>query len=172
VPDLQFDDDEFGINSLHTFAGLGFLDAHVQLSVDSSQTVTCGLWAEPVGDIELAVRPGDVLSASLCLETDSAGTAAYFFTNETTAQTMSFSVDTGFPPAVTVNAGVTRDGVIRPGQSLARFGTVYFDDISAYNSSGRQSLLSGETINMIDTSGATLAHAYELNDSAFKVVSA
>jgi hypothetical protein len=67
---------------------------------------------------------------------------------------------------------VTRDGVIRPGQSLARFGTVYFDDISAYNSSGRQSLLSGETINMIDTSGATLAHAYELNDSAFKVVSA
>jgi Peptidase A4 family len=171
VPDLQYDGDAFGINSLHTFAGLGFLDVHVQLTVDSSQSVTCVLWAEDVGDIELAVRPGDVLSASLCLNTNAAGTAAYFFTNETTAQTMSFSVDTGFPPAVTVNAGVTRDGVIRPGQSLARFGSVYFDEISAYNSSGHQSLLAGELITMTDTNGNVLANAYELTDYAFKVVS-
>jgi hypothetical protein len=171
VPDLQFDGDAFGINSLHTFAGLGFLDVHVQLTVDSSQSVTCVLWAEAVGNVGLAVRPGDVLSASLCLNTNAAGTAGYFFTNETSAQTMSFSVDTGFPPAVTVNAGVTRDGVIRPGQSLARFGSVYFDSISAYNTSGHQSLLSGERITMTDTTGTVLASAYELTDYAFKVVS-
>lgn len=171
VPDLQYDGDAFGINSLHTFVGLGFLDVHVQLTVDSSQAVTATLWAQSVGDIGLAVRPGDTLSASLCLNTNAAGTAAYFFTNETTAQTMSFSVDTGFPPAITVDAGVSRDDVIRPGQSLARFGTVYFDEISAYNSSGRQSLLAGQQITMTDTDGSVLAKAYELTDYAFKVVS-
>ena len=171
VPDMQFDGDAFGINSIHTFAGLGFLDVHVQLSVDSSQRVTCGLWAEGVGDIGLGVRPGDVVSASLCLNTDAAGTAAYFFTNETTAQTMNFSVATGFPPAVTVNAGVTRDDVQRPGQSLARFGTVYFDEISAYNSSGHQSLLSGQSMNMTDSTGTVLASTYGLTDYTFKVVS-
>jgi hypothetical protein len=170
VPDLTYDSDAFGINSLHTFVGLGFLDVHVQLSVDSSQSVTCALSAEAVGAIGMSVRPGDIVSASLCLNPNPSGAAAYFFTNETTAQTMSFSVNTGFPPAVTVNAGVTRDGVIRPGQSLARFGTVYFDEISAYNSSGHQSLLAGEAITMTDSTGAVLATPYELTDYAFKVV--
>nr|WP_249776496.1 G1 family glutamic endopeptidase [Leifsonia sp. C5G2] len=171
VPDLQFDPDPFGINSLHTFAGLGFLDVHTQLTVTATQTITCSLWAQGIGTIALAVRPGDVISASLCLNTNAAGTAAYFFANETTARTMSFSVDTGFPPAITVDAGVTRDGVLRPGQSLARFGTVYFDEISAYNAAGHQSLLSGQAITMAD--GATvLATPSELTDYAFKVVSA
>jgi hypothetical protein len=171
VPDVHFDGDAFGINTLHTFVGLGFLDVHVHLAVDSAQAVTCTLWAEAVGEVGLSVRPGDVLSASLCLEPDAAGTAAYFLTNQTTGQTMSFSVDTGYPPAVTVDAGVTRDGVIRPGQSLARFGTVYFDEISAYNSSGHRSLLAGQAITMTDTTGAVLARPFELTDYAFKVVS-
>jgi hypothetical protein len=169
IPDLQVDSDPFGINSLHTFVGLGFLDVHVQLTVDASQAVTCSLEAQgsPVG---ITVRPGDVMSASLCLQTDAAGTAAFFFTNETTAQATSFSIATGFPPAVTVDAGVTRDGVLRPGQSLARFGTVYFDELSAYNSGGRRSLTSGQAITMTDPSGTVLANVYALNDSAFKVV--
>ncbi|MDR6970550.1 G1 family glutamic endopeptidase [Leifsonia shinshuensis] len=169
VPDLRFDPDPFGINSIHVFAGLGFLDVHTQLTVNAAQTVTCSLWAQGVGTIGLGVRPGDVISASLCLNTNAAGTAAYFFTNETTGQTMSVSVDTGYPPAVTVDAGVTRDGVLRPGQTLAGFGTVYFDEISAYNSAGHQSLLSGQAITMTD--GATvLATPYALTDYAFKVV--
>jgi hypothetical protein len=170
VPDLQFDPDPFGINSLRTFLGLGFLDVHVQLSVNSAQAVTCALSAEGVGVIALAVRPGDTLSASLCLETNAAGTAAYFFANETTAQTTSVSVDTHFPPAVTADAGVTRDGVLRPGQSLARFGTVYFDELSAYNSGGRRSLTAGEAITMTDPSSGVLATVSALNESAFKVV--
>ncbi|MEN0083887.1 MAG: G1 family glutamic endopeptidase [Leifsonia sp.] len=171
VPDLQFDPDPFGINSLHIFAGLGLLDVHTQLTVTAAQTVTCSLWAQGIGTIGLAVRPGDVVSASLCLNTNAAGTAAYFFSNETTARTMSFSVDTGFPPAIMVDAGVTRDGVLRPGQSLARFGTVYFDEISAYDAAGHQSLLSGEAITMADGS-TVLATPSALSDYAFKVVSA
>jgi len=171
VPDLRFDTDPFGINSLHIFAGLGFLDVHTQLTVTAAQSVTCSLWAQGVGTIGLSVRPGDVISASLCLNTNPAGTAAYFFTNETTAQTMSFSVDTGFPPAVTVDAGVTRDGVLRPGQSLARFGSVYFDEIGAYNAAGHQSLVSGQAITMAE--GATvLATPVPLAGDVFKVVSA
>jgi hypothetical protein len=171
VPDLHFDGDAFGINSLHTFVGLGFLDVHVQLTVDSHEAVTAVLWAEAVGNVQLAVRPGDVLSASLCLNTNAEGTANYFFTNQTTAQTMSFSVDTGFPPARTVNAGVSRDGVLRPGLSLARFGTVYFDEISAFSTSGHQSLLAGTRTDMIDPTAGVLATTVKLTDFTFKVVS-
>jgi hypothetical protein len=170
VPDMQYDDAPFAINEIHTFVGLGFLDAHVHLAVTASGAVTCGLWGNVIGETAMAVRPGDVISASLCLNTNPAGTAAYFFTNETTAQTMSFSADTFYPPAVTVNAGVTRDGVIRPGQPLARFGTVYFDELSAYNSTGRKSMTAGESIDMVDPSGAALAHTYVMTDYAFKVV--
>jgi hypothetical protein len=170
VPDLTYDPDPFGINTLHTFAGLGFLDVHVTLTVAVSGAVGCRLWAQDVGDIALSVRPGDVLSAALCLNTDAAGTAAYFITNETTAQMMSFSVATGFPPAVTVNAGISRDGVIRPGQSIARFGTVYFDEISAYTTSGSRSLTAGDAISMVDRNGRILARPVRLNDFAFKTV--
>jgi hypothetical protein len=51
-----------------------------------------------------------VISGSLCLDTKPPGRAHYFLANETTAQTVNFAVDTGFPPAVTINAGVTRSG--------------------------------------------------------------
>jgi hypothetical protein len=108
VPDLQYASSELGIDYFHTFVGLGFLDLHVEMTVNPAQNVTCQPWAEGIGYINLPVRPGDVISASLCLEINEAGTAAYFLANETTGQTISFSVDTGFPPAVTINAGVTR----------------------------------------------------------------
>ena len=36
--------------------------------------------------------------------------AFYGLTNETTSQTVNFNIDTGFPPAVAINAGITRDG--------------------------------------------------------------
>jgi hypothetical protein len=81
----------------------------------------------------LSVRPGDAISATLCLQTDAAGTANYFLANETTFQTVNFTIATGFPPAHTINAGVTRDsefnGLRDP---LARFGVVYFDELSAF----------------------------------------
>src|SRR4051794_33818717 len=97
--------------------------------------------------------------------------AAYFLANETTSQTINFSVDTGFPPAVTINAGVTRSWPLnQPFPPLASFGVVYFDEISAYTTSRPRSLTSGEAITMVDQNGSTLARPVRLTDFAFKTV--
>jgi hypothetical protein len=83
VPDLRYSPGQFDpIDHFHTFVGLGFLDVHVEMTVDSAQNVTSKLWAQGVGDVNLPVRPGDVISGSLCLQTN--GKAAYFLANETT----------------------------------------------------------------------------------------
>ena len=170
VPDLHFSTSPFGPNQFHTFVGLGFLDLHVEMTVDATQKVTSQLWAEAVGNINLPVRPGDVISGALCLDTKPPGTAHYVLANETSGQTMNFSVDTGFPPAVSINAGVTRDGWTQPNPPLARFGTVYFDEISAYTTAGSRSLTAGDAITMVDQNGATLARPEVLTDYAFKTV--
>ncbi len=84
---------------------------------------------------------------------------------------MNFNVDTGFPPpAVTIDAGVTRGGFDQPIHPLARFGVVYFGEISAYTASGSRSLTSGDAITMDDENGSTLARPVMLNDYAFKTV--
>ena len=171
VPDLHFTPSPAGVDYFHTFVGLGFLDLHVEMTVDSSQNVTSQIWAQSIGNINLSVRPGDVISGSLCLQTNPAGTASYFLTNETTAQTINFTVDTGFPPAVTINAGVTRSWLLdQPFPPLARFGVVYFDEISAYTTSGPLSLTAGQAITMVDQNGRTLASPVRLTDYAFKTV--
>ncbi len=171
VPDLQFTPSPLGLDYFHTFVGLGFLDLHVEMTVDTAQNVTSHIWAQSVGNINLPVRPGDVISGSLCLQTNQAGTASYFLTNETTAQTINFTVPSGFPPAVAVNAGVTRSWPLnQPFPPLARFGVVYFDEISAYTTNGLQSLTSGQAITMVDQNNRTLAEPVKLTDSAFKTV--
>jgi hypothetical protein len=172
VPNLWFTPNPFGPNHFHTFVGLGFLDVHVEMTVNSAQNVTSRIWAQSVGRVNLPVRPGDVISGALCLDTNPAGTAHYFLANETTLQTINFKVDTGFPPAVTINAGVTRDILpnLPPQQPLARFGVVYFDEISAYTTSGFRSLTSGDAITMVDHDGSTLARPVRLTDFAFKTV--
>lgn len=171
VPGLHFTPSQIGVDYLHTFAGLGFLDVHVEMSVDAAQNVTSQIWAEGVGQVNLPVRPGDVISGSLCLQTNPAGTASYFLANETTAQTVSFVVDTGFPPAVSINAGVTRSWPLnQPFPPLASFGVVYFDEISAYTTSGSRSLTSGQAITMVGQDGRTLASPVRLNEYAFKTV--
>jgi hypothetical protein len=174
VPDLQFVAGPFDpINHFHTFVGLGFLDLHVEMTVDSAQNVTCQIWAQDIGQITLPVRSGDVISGALCLDTQPPGRAHYFITNETTLQTTNFTVDTGFPPAVTINAGITRSGDpnIPPfDHPLARFGVVYFDEISAYTTSGSRSLTSGDAITMVDQNGRVLARPVRLTDYTFKAV--
>jgi len=175
VPNLRFTPSPSGtINRFHTFVGLGFLDVHVEMTVDSAQKVTSKLWAQSVGDINLPVRPGDVMSGSICLDTNAAGTAHYFLANETSSKTVNFKVDTGFPPAVTINAGVTRSGPTNQppfAHPLASFGIVYFDEISAYLQSGQPPpLTSGEAITMVNQNGRVLAKPYRLNDFAFKAV--
>jgi Peptidase A4 family len=179
VPDLKYTDSPpFGPdpNLFHTFVTLGSvkgeLDVHVEMTVDSANTVTSQLQAEFVGNVPLPVSPGDVISGSLCLDAQPPGAGAYFFVNETTRQTMSFPVTTGLPPATFVLAGVSRGGNFQqvPLPALAQFGVVYFDEISAYTTSGPQLLTSGDSVTMTDQNGSALARPEQLNDWAFKVV--
>jgi hypothetical protein len=139
------------------------------MTVDSGQNIASYVWTQDSGVVNLPVRPGDVMSAALCLE---AGTANYFLANETMSKSMHFVVDTGYPPALTINAGVTRDNYTPPVEPLARFGTVYFDDISAATTTGNPLLTSGNAITMVDQNGTTLASPVRLNDYAFKAVCA
>ena len=172
VPDLQYTPSALNVDHFHTFIGLGFLDLHVEMTVDANQNVTAQLQSPSVAaSINLPVRPGDVLSCVLCLENNERGTAAFFIANETTSQTINFAADTGFPPAVTVNAGVTRSwSLTQPFPPLARFGAVYFDEISVFTTGGPRSLTSGQSITMVGQNGRVLAEPVQLNDSAFKTV--
>jgi hypothetical protein len=126
--------------------------------------VTLGSGAQ----VNLPVRPGDWMNVMLCLQTNSAGTAAFFLTNETTRQRTNFSVDTGFPPAVTINAGISRGVAQSPLNPLADFGTVYFDELSAFTTSGTRLLVDGTATAMVDN-GVTLARPIRLNDFAFRI---
>jgi Peptidase A4 family len=179
VPDLQYTPNPPvgpDPNLFRTFATLtsvqGGLDVHVEMSVDSANTVTSQLWAEFVGNVNLPVAPGDVISGSLCLDTQPPGRANYFFANETTGQTMSFTVDTGLPPATAALAGVSRNGNWErpPLPALAQFGVVYFDEISAYTTSGWRSLTSGVAVTMVDLAGNAIATPERLTDWTFKAV--
>jgi hypothetical protein len=167
VPNLRYTTNPAGPITFHTFVQLGFLDVHVEMTVDAAQNVTAQL-----GGIALPVAPGDVLSAALCLGTEPPGRATYVLANETRSQTTSFSFDTGWPPAVTAAAGISRGNAQNPFNALAQFGIVYFDEISVYTRhSGFRSLTrDGQATTMTDQNGKAIARPYALNDFAFKVV--
>jgi Peptidase A4 family len=107
-------------------------------------------------NVNLPGSPGDVISGSLCLNAQPPGAGAYFFVNETRGQTRSFPVTTGLPPATFILAGVGRAGDFQqlPLPALAQFGVVYFDEISAYTTSGPQALTSGDAVTMTDQTAA------------------
>src|SRR4029078_2914631 len=109
VPNLTFRPGGFGPNEFRTFLGLGFLAIHVEMALDSAQNVTSLIRIHTGAVLSLPVRPGDTISAILCLQTNSAGTGTYYLANETTSRTVNLTLDTGFPPAVKINAGVSRD---------------------------------------------------------------
>jgi hypothetical protein len=153
----------------HTFFGLGFLDVHVEMTVDAAQNVTSVITIHTGAQVALPVRPGDAISAVLCLNTTPPGTAAYFLANETTSQRVNFAIDTGFPPARYINAGISRDAPFP--NPLARFGVVYFDEIVAFTTEGTRLLTDGEATTMVDNQGITLATPVRLSENAFKCVS-
>jgi hypothetical protein len=175
IPNLNYSPAPGGFpNHLHTFFGLGFLDIHVEMTVDAAQNVTTRLTTTHGLPSALPVRPGDELSTILCLNAGpdgtTAGTAYYFLANETTAQTVTIQAATGFPPAASINAGVTRDSHFNgPPDPLARFGVVYFDDILGWTTNGTRLLTDGVPTTMVDSNGATLAQPQRLNDWAFSV---
>jgi hypothetical protein len=173
VPDLNYSQTPEGLpDHLHIFFGLGFLDVHLEMTVDVDQNVTSVIVIPPGAQVALPVRPGDLISATLCLQTDAAGTANYFLANNTTSQTMNFTIETGFPPAHSINAGITRDSAFNnaPPDPLARFGAVYFDELSAFATSGQPRLTDGTPTTMVDFNGTTLAVPERLTDFTFKVV--
>ena len=131
----------------------------------------------PSGENFVATQDASDRTAGVALPTTprdrSAGHCRHFLVNETTGQTLHFAVDAGFPPAVTVDAGVSRSGA--PDQPPdfnppARFGAVYFDDISIFTTAGPVSLTAGAAVSMVEENGAILATPVTLTDCAFKVV--
>jgi hypothetical protein len=58
-----------------------------------------------------------------------------------------------------------------PFGALARFGVVYFDEISAYSTNGHQPFPAGsDAVTMVDQNGTTLAQPDMLTDYAFKTI--
>jgi hypothetical protein len=177
VPDLNHKASPFGPNEFRTFLGLGFLDVHVEMTVDAAQNVTALVTIHTGAQVALPVRPGDLISAVLCSPGEPEGPdqspSGYFLANETTLQSANFQIVTGFPPAVSINAGISRT-FDNPNKPLARFGAVYFDDILAVTTDGTPSLTDdGVATTMIsfpDPPGTTLARPVKLNQSAFKIV--
>lgn len=171
IPNLNHSPSGSLPNNFRTFFGLGFLDLHVEMTVDTAQNVTTRVRIHTGAEVVLPVRPGDSISATLCLQTNSAGTAFYGMVNETTHQTVNLSMDTGFPPAVTINAGISRGSQFNgPPDPLARFGVVYFDEIVAFTPGGTKLITDGTPTTMVDSNGSTLAIPQRLNDTAFKVI--
>src|SRR5215217_6576869 len=171
VPNLNNSPNAGLPNDFRTFFGLGFLDVHVEMTVDAAHNITTAVRIHTGAEVALPVNPGDAISATLCLQTDSAGTAFYGLVNETTSQVVNFTIDTGFPPAVAINAGISRGSQFNgPPDPLARFGVVYFDEVVAYSTNGTRLITDGVPTTMIDSGGSTLAIPQRLNDFAFKVV--
>lgn len=172
VPNLNNSPNGGNPNDFRTFFGLGFLDVHVEMSVDVNNNVTSVIRIHTGEQVDLPVKPGDMINATLCLQTNAAGTAFYGLANETTSQRVSLTFDTGFPPAVTINAGISRGSQLGgfPLDPLALFGVVYFDELAAFTPNGNRSLLDGVATTMTDSAGSTLAMPQRISDLAFKII--
>jgi hypothetical protein len=174
VPNLRYTPSALGINNFRTFVGLGFLDVHVEMTVDTTHNVTAIVTALGPNGMErvgLPVQPGDVVSAVMCLAPKPPGESSYILANETRSQTVNIRFDSGFPPAASINAGISRDVQGNPSQNaLAHFGVVYFDEIIVFAAGGNPALTDGHAVAMVDTDGTTLAKPIRLNGSAFKIV--
>ena len=176
VPNLNFSPTFGGPNKFHTFMGLGFdVDVHVEMTVVAAQTVTSQIVVNGNQAVALPVSPGDAISATLCLNSDDPANATAFcgLANETTSQTVNFNVGGSGFPAIQISAGIGRTFELPPGANpLARFGVVYFDELTAYTTGGQRVLTSGTAVSMINEpgDGTTLARPIRLNDFAFKIV--
>jgi hypothetical protein len=171
IPNLKYNPAPGGFpNHFLTFFSLGFLDVHIEMTVDAAQNITTLVRIHTGAQVALPVRPGDAISATLCLQTNTAGTAFYGLVNETTGQTVNLTIDTGFPKAVTIAAGISRFSQFNgPPDPLARFGVVYFDELQAFPTNGTARLTDGVPTSMVDRNGSTLAVPVRLTDFSFRV---
>jgi hypothetical protein len=174
VPNLRHTPSPLGFNHFRTFMSLGFLDVHVEMTVDSTHNVTSTLMVLGANGFEAAglpVQPGDVISATICLIPKPPGEAHYLLANVTRSQTVNFRFNSGFRPASTISVGISRDNGGNPSLNpLAHFGIVYFDEILVLTSGAGVSLTDGEAVTMVDLDGTTLATPFQMSSSAFKIV--
>lgn len=174
VPNLRYTPSPLATNRFRTFVSLGFLDVHVEMTIDTAHNVTANVTrvgANGVEAVGLPVQPGDVISAVMCLAPKPPGDASYILANETSTQTINFRFDSGFPPATSVSVGISRDIGGNPSLNpLARFGIVYFDEIAVFTTGGTPLLTDGQAVTMLDVDGRILARPVRLNGSAFKIV--
>lgn len=80
MPNLRHTPSDFGPNTFRTFVGLGFLDVHVEMTVDSAHNVTAAITAFGVASVGLPVAPRDVISGSMCLDINLSGPTTYWRT--------------------------------------------------------------------------------------------
>ena len=82
--------------------GLGFdVDVHVEMTVNAAQNVTSQIVVNGSQAVALPVRPGDALTATLCLNSDNPATATAFCgwrTRRRHKLSTSTSVVRAFPP--------------------------------------------------------------------------
>lgn len=169
VPNLSYRPAQLPPVRFRTFFSLGFLDVHVEMTVDIAGNVTAAIGIAGA-QVALPVRAGDAITATLCLQPTPLGTAFYGLANETTSQTVNVTWDSHYPPAVTIAAGISRGDARYPFNPLAGFGVVYFDEIAAFTTNGTRHITDGVATSMVDSNGATLAVPIKLNDYAFKIV--
>lgn len=174
VPHLIYNPAPLNMNYFHTFVEIAYIaDIHVDMTVDSAQTVTSVVTVNGDPVTNLPVAPGDFMSAIICINAQSSGSSAVFIfvANETRGQTVNLSTTANLP-ALSIDAGVTLE-LVQNNPTLnktPRFGAVYFDEISAYTTGGARSLTAGNPVSLTDLQGNTIATPYRLNDYAFKAV--
>jgi hypothetical protein len=83
---------------------------------------------------------------------------------------VNLQIETGFPPAVIVNAGISRGQLNQPPGPLARFGAVYFDELSAFTANGTRLLTDGVPPPMVEANGSVVAQPLRLGPNTFKIV--
>jgi hypothetical protein len=155
-----------GAVDFHTFVGLGDLDVHVLMRVTGQDLRAWVQLPNTPAVPNLTVVAGDVISVVLCLRTQPSYLETYLLANETTGQLMNLQYTAGgLPPALTIDAGVTRDQYQDP---FPRFGAIYFDEIAAWTTSGNRYLTTGEAVTMVED-GAVVARPGRLADYGFKI---
>jgi hypothetical protein len=117
------------------------------------------------GQVALPVRPGDAISALLCLNTDPAGHRSLLLGQLPNGE---------LRDRYRIPAGPIHQRGHQPRCTLSQSGWLdsawYFDEIVAFTTEGTRLLTDGGATTMVDSQGSTLATPVRLYENAFKIV--
>jgi hypothetical protein len=174
VPNLAYNPAPSGLSNLfHTFFGLGFLDVHVEMSVDAGQNVTSSLSTHVGAVANFPVRPGDTIRRHP-VPADRHRRHRRVLPRERDDRPGHELLGAHRLPARAPDqcGGLRGNHFNGPPEPLARFGLVYFDDLNAFATSGQPRLLDGTPTSMTELNGTVLAQPERLTDFTFKAVHA